>query len=391
MLDFTSALYLGMHHASRSLQPWAQLTAGLPASLATPRLARTLAQRLAGLQGCESATLAASTLHLAWDVFGMLAKDAITIYMDAGVYPILRWGVERAAARGVPVRKFAHHDVKALRQCLERDRLSRRMPIIVTDGLCPECGKVAPLAEYLNALEEVGFAQTEVRMRATRFKRKSDFARGGLIIDDTQALGILGASASRASPFGKGGGGSLQWANLASPQVLVLSSLAKGFGVPLAVLSGSSEMIQCFERESATRQHCSPPSFVALRAVEHALVENETNGEALRTQLVQLVRHFHAQLRAEGFEASTGLFPVQVLKPIAGMSGQMLHERLLRKGVRTLLQRGDTEGEARVGFVLNARHRLADVDRAVQALAQAIKPQGSRACARSVSNGITCS
>jgi 8-amino-7-oxononanoate synthase len=372
VLDFTSALYLGLQHASRALRPWTQLTTGLPASLAVPALARKLAQQLARLQGCESATLAASTLHLAWDVFGMLSKDAVAIYMDAGVYPILRWGVERAAAAGVPVRKFAHHEVKALRQCLQRDRLSRRMPIIVTDGLCPECGKVAPLAEYLKVLGEVGLAQTNAGMRSTLFKRKFDFALGTgyLILDDTQALGILGASPSRAAPFGKGGGGSLKWANLLSPNVLMISSLAKGFGVPLAVLSGSDEMIRRFEAASETRRHCSPPSFAALHAVEHALAENEANGEALRAHLAQLVRHFRQRVLAEGFKLNDGLFPVQTLQPIAGIGGRALHERLRRKGVRTLLQGRDTEGEARVGFVFNARHRLGDIDRAVQALGE---------------------
>jgi 8-amino-7-oxononanoate synthase len=211
-----------------------------------------------------------------------------------------------------------------------------------------------------------------------------------VIVDDTQALGILGASPSRAAPYGKGGGGSLKWANLFSPNVLMISSLAKGFGVPLAVLSGSAEMIRRFEAASETRRHCSPPSFAALSAAEHALAENEENGEALRAHLAQLVRHFHGRLLAEGFSAGEGLFPVQTLKPIHGIDGRVLHERLLHKGVRTLLQAGRNEQEARVSFVLSARHQLRDVDRAVEALAQATKLQGSRTCARSVSDGATC-
>jgi 8-amino-7-oxononanoate synthase len=376
VLDFTSALYLGMHHASRALRPWPQLTTGLPASLAVPSLSRTLAQQLARLQGCESATLATSTLHLAWDVFGMLSKDAITIYMDAGVYPIVRWGVERARAAGVPVRKFAHHNVKALQQCLWRDRFSRRIPVIVADGLCPECGKVAPLAEYLECMHqtrEVGLARDMRWKEQNASKRKSDFARGYLILDDTQALGILGSSPSRAAPYGMGGGGSLQWANLLSPKVLMFSSLAKGFGAPLAVLSGSKERIRRFEHESETRRHCSPPSHAALHAVEHALTENEANGEALRSHLAQLVRHFQTQLHAAGFETGAGLFPMQILKPSHGIDGRTLHERLLRKGVRTILQAGRNENEARVSFVLSARHQFGDIDRAVQALCECVK------------------
>jgi 8-amino-7-oxononanoate synthase len=352
VLDFTSALYLGMQHASRDLRPWPQLTTGLPASLAVPALARKLAQQLARLQGCDSATFATSTLHLAWDVFGMLAKDAITIHIDAGLYPIMRWGVERAAAAGVPVREFAHHSVRALQQSLWRERFSRRSPVIVTDGLCAECGRVAPLADYLACAQQ---------------------RRGLVVVDDTQALGVIGASPSRAEPYGKGGGGSLKCANLRNPNILMCSSLAKGFGVPLAVLSGSDEMIRRFERESEIRRHCSPPSVAALHAAELALAENETNGETLRVHLAQLVRHFHARLHAAGFSANAGLFPMQTLQPSYGIDGRVLHERLLRKGVRTLLQSGRNQDEARVSFILGARHQLNDIDRAVQALAECVQ------------------
>src|SRR5262245_51588111 len=119
MLDFTSALYLGMRHGSRSLEPWDQLTTGRPAALVSPPGARQVSQALAVLQGCESGTLATSTLHLFWDLFGMLAGERVAIYPDAGIYPISQWGVERAAARGAPVRKFPHHDAEALRDQLK--------------------------------------------------------------------------------------------------------------------------------------------------------------------------------------------------------------------------------------------------------------------------------
>ena len=116
LLDFTSALYLGMRHASRSLEPWEQLTTGVPSALAAAPGTELVARSLAALQGCERATLAPSTLHLFWDLFAVLADNPIAIYIDAGAYPIARWGIERAASRGVPVRSFRHHDADALRR-----------------------------------------------------------------------------------------------------------------------------------------------------------------------------------------------------------------------------------------------------------------------------------
>jgi hypothetical protein len=48
MLDFTSVLYLGMHHGHQSLRPWRQLTTGRPAALGSSVRAAGLAARLAG-------------------------------------------------------------------------------------------------------------------------------------------------------------------------------------------------------------------------------------------------------------------------------------------------------------------------------------------------------
>ena len=113
VLDFTSALYLGLRHPSPSLRPWSGLTTGKPAALEPPPGSAAIAGRFAALVGCERATPVASTLHLFWDLFGLLARDRVRIYMDEGTYAIARWGVERAAARGVPVRRVSasrrHH------------------------------------------------------------------------------------------------------------------------------------------------------------------------------------------------------------------------------------------------------------------------------------------
>ena len=52
MLDFTSALYLGLRHPSAALTPWPALSSGRPAALAEHRGAEDVAASLAGLAGC---------------------------------------------------------------------------------------------------------------------------------------------------------------------------------------------------------------------------------------------------------------------------------------------------------------------------------------------------
>jgi 8-amino-7-oxononanoate synthase len=346
MLDFTSALYLGLRHPSRSLRAWPALTTGKPAVLETPSSAAAVARRLAALQGCQGATLLPSTLHLFWDLFGIFAREPVRIYMDAGTYAIARWGVEHAAARGVPVRAFPHHDAAAARVLIERDRRGGGRPIIVADGFCPTCGSAAPIARFLQCVEPHG---------------------GHLVLDDTQALGVLGEKPSHDAPYGRGGGGSLAWHGLRSPHLIAGSSLAKGFGVPIAVLSGSESVIGRFEEQSETRVHNSPPSLAALHAAEHALVVNANQGDRRRLYLWQLIERFRAGLRRIGVLAEGGLFPVQML-PVDAVHARTLHLRLLGLGIKTVLVRCCRGIGMRLACLFTALHRPADIDRVVEAL-----------------------
>jgi 8-amino-7-oxononanoate synthase len=355
VVDFTSALYLGLNHAHAELRPWTQLTLGKPAALSPPPESETIADQLARLIGCERATLGTSTLHLFWDLFGQLSRDQIAIYVDAGTYPIARWGVERALARGALVRGFKHHDVRALQQVVRRDRVSGRTPIVMTDGFCPGCGQPAPLTAYLESVRAYG---------------------GRLIIDDTQALGIYGRSA-RGTPYGFGGGGSLRWHAIDDDHVSVISSLAKGFGVPLAVLAGSRAAIDRFTQRSDTQVHCSPPSIALLRAAEHALIVNATHGDGLREQLAQRVRYFRSRLAELALSAEGGLFPVQTLRLRPADAAIDVHDRLRDGGIETVLNRDRNGSGPRLSLIFTVRHRRGEIDRVVAALANALAIQSA--------------
>jgi 8-amino-7-oxononanoate synthase len=351
MLDFTSALYLGLRHPSNSLRPWSQLTTGKPAALDAPANERRIAQCLAELVGCERAVMGPSTLHLFWDLFGVLAKDNVSVYLDAGTYPIAKWGVERAAAHGVPVHTFAHHDAEALERRLKHDESQRLKPVVVADGFCPGCGHLSPLPGYLDLIRKRG---------------------GYLVLDDTQALGILGHSPGVGSPYGKSGGGSLRWSRASSSQIIMVSSLAKGFGVPVAVLSGSRIWIERFESQSETRLHTSPPSTAVFHAAGHALAVNRARGDALRSRLAYLVRQFRKHLSTCDLSTIGSSFPVQILRRIPKLDAQRVHSRLLDLGIHAVLHRPRCKRGVALSFLITALHRFADIERAGLALAEAI-------------------
>lgn len=350
MLDFSSALYLGFQHPSRSLRSWCSFTTGAPAALTEAPEAVAVARAIAGLQGCEAAVLSASTFHLSWDLFGLLAQNPVTVFMDAGTYPITHWGVQRARMQGAAVRVFPHHDTAALARELAATPRGRQ-PVVVADGFCPGCGRVAPLGDFL---------------ALTR-------ARGGLLVtDDTQALGLLGHSSDARMPYGRGGGGGLPWSGVKGPEVLAFSSLAKAFGVPVAVLAGGAAWIHRFAEQSLTRTYCSPPSVPVLRAAEHALICNQKFGETRRATLLALVRRFRRGLRAAGVALARGLFPVQAIPGTPQTPAISLHRRLVQLGVNTVLNRGE-DGQPRVTFLLTCRHTPTEIDDAAAAVAEAAR------------------
>ena len=353
MLDFTSSLYLGLRHPSTSLAPWTSLTTGVPAALAVPPDAVRVAVAAGSLLGCARAALAPSTLHLFWDLFGLLAGEESSVHVDAGAYPIGRWGAERLRGRGIPTHTFRHHDPDALcRQLRECARRRRRRPLVLADGYCPGCGP-APIPAYTALAARYG---------------------GRLVIDDTQAVGVLGAGPGPDAPFGRGGGGSLRWHGIQGDGVVVCASLAKALGVPLGVVAGDSGLVGRYESSAETRVHCSPPSAVVLRAAERALALNRAVGDALRARLAGLVDRLRTRSALAGLALHGGAFPVQSLDP--GPAAAEVHQGLLALGVRAVLHRPAHGGGPVISFVLTARHRERDIDAAVAALGRAV---GARA------------
>ena len=166
-------LYLGAlpwpRPCHRSLRPFGTLTTGVPAALREPPKRRRSRppRRLDRSRACD---LARSTLHAFWDLFTVLAANPRASWTMPAL-PIARWGPTDREAAGRGFATFRHHDPAALDKRLGCARRAPDAPWIVVDGFCTGCGRLAPLADYLALARKTG-------------------AR--LVVDDTQALGILG-------------------------------------------------------------------------------------------------------------------------------------------------------------------------------------------------------
>jgi 8-amino-7-oxononanoate synthase len=339
MIDFSSASYLGFRHRREDLAAWPSLTLGKPPALAESAAARRLAAGLVKLTGLPDAVLGASTLHLFWDLFAAIgAERPSAFFVEEGLYPVARWGLERVAPRALV---FRRHDAGQLGVLLRRHHGAR--PVVVCDGWCPAKGAAAPLALYQAASLE---------------------ARGLLVVDDTQALGVLGERRSAGMPWGFGGS-SVLFHRLRPENLLWAASLAKGFGAPLAALLGPRDLLDGFRKRSLTRVHCGGPSEASVAAGIAALLRNESEGESRRLALAQRVGALRDGLRRLSIPVAGGFFPY--LTALVD-DAESAHRHLLRRGIATVLHRHRETGPACLTLLCRADHGAADIDHTLEAL-----------------------
>lgn len=348
MMDFTSALYLGMKHGSNELNGWQRLTTGVPAALREPEISRQIGKQVAAMQGSQRGITAPSTLHLYWDLFGFLADHAVRLLIDEHVYPVSRYGIEKLVPRKVPVHTFRHLNADHLVQQVKQSCTDSRIPVIISDGWCPVCGRPAPLQQY-------------ARMAAAM--------KGWVIVDDTQAFGVLGARKNKTRPYGKGGGGLLPWLSLQSERIITMVSLAKGFGVPMSVLSGPRNFVTAFAAHSETRVNSSPVSQAHLHAAVNAFRINQAAGDERRQQLGQHVSLFRSLLQQAGIEPGGGIFPVQSIRCPSPEFTIGLYETLRKNRIRTVLTTPHGSKQPVLTVVLRSDH----TPEAIRELAEHIK------------------
>ncbi|MBO0898519.1 aminotransferase class I/II-fold pyridoxal phosphate-dependent enzyme [Cellulomonas sp. zg-ZUI199] len=344
MLDLTSSLFLGLHHPAGDRAGWTSLTTGRAAALDEPVAARRVAARVAARLGAPAGIVHRSALHALVDVVDVLAPSAVLV--DAGAYPLVRLA---AGATAPVVRAFGHHDVDDVARLLAgegaghgRGARTGRRPVVVTDGWCAACNRPAPLA----ALERV--------VRA---------AGGTLVVDDTQAFGVLGP----------GGSGTWRWAGGRPVGAVQVVSLAKGLGAPLTVTTGPRDVVARLAVHG-TRWHASPPTAADLRAADRAT--DPAGGPVLarrRRRLWWLVRALRAGLRRLGLAVVGRPFPVVHARvPDPARVARVLRGR----GVRALVLAPACLPGPVLTFVVTAEHAPADVEHVLAALRGAVPGTG---------------
>jgi 8-amino-7-oxononanoate synthase len=340
MIDFTSSLYLSMKHSSDQLLKWQSLTTGAPAALYEVEESRQVANDIAQMQGLDAGISAPSTLHLYLDLFGYLSTKQVDLFVDENIYPVSKYGIERLIVNKIKVYPFKHLNSAHLFTLIKTRLQKNTLPIILTDGWCPKCGKAAPIKSYSEMIKPFG---------------------GKIIIDDTQAFGIFGERNSRMV-YGSGGGGILRWSGVNDKNIITVISLAKAFGVPMAVVSGNARFIQAFENAGDTRVYSSPVSIAHLVAAINALKINSFAGDERRNKLWSNLSLVRNELKQADINSSGGIFPVQSITGLHSNEALKLHSYLKTEGIQTVLTWTHENSQA-VTFIVRCDHSVEELKR----------------------------
>jgi 8-amino-7-oxononanoate synthase len=355
LVDFTSSSYLGYRHSHAELPPWQAMTTGRPAGLAEPPQAGRLARDAARRMGRGDAVLATSTLHGFVDIWSALGREPTVALVDTAAYPIGRLALTASGAVPTDQIVLPHFRAGAAARVV-RSLPPGVRPVVLVDGLCTGCGRLAPLLELLEAV-------------APR--------RGIVLVDDTQGFGLVGSDPGPGAPYGHGGGGiGARLAPSPSARLIIVASTAKAFGAPLAVVAGPSDLIASVRRYGPCRMHASAPSAANQVALGRVLSQ-DVDAAARRARLGRLVRIFRARLRDHGISTTNaGNWPTQIV-PIDPAVADPAVDGLRQAGVHTVSVRPACGPDVGLIFLINTDHATGDIVAGTQALARVMRSVGA--------------
>ncbi len=208
---------------------------------------------------------------------------------------------DAAAMSNHAVSSFRHLNAGSLAACLKAELQPGERPLLLTDGLFPISGEIAPLPDYLELLRPLN---------------------GRLIVDDAHALGVLGVH----------GRGSLEHFGLSGEDCLSTATFNKALGGYGGFICGETGFINFLEQNSRIFIGSSPPPLPAAAASARAL-QVLREEPALLDALHQNVSRLRAGLRKIGWEVAESPSPVMCLQGSGKMNLLQVRDRLFAQGI----------------------------------------------------------
>lgn len=301
--------------------------------------------RLAAHKGAEAALVLGSGYAANVGVIPALAGKEDAIFSDRLNHASIVDGCRLSQAT---VYAYRHRDMDDIEQGLRSSKA--RLKLIVTDTVFSMDGDTAPL----RAIVEL--------------KDRYDAA---LMVDDAHGAGV----------FGLRGEGLAHQLGCEASVDLHVGTFSKAFGVYGAYVAGRASWIRYLQNtcRSLIYSTALPPPVIAAVSASLELVQRADEERAALLSRADLFRARFAQLGLDTGESTTQIVPLLVQRPENALA---LSRALEQRGVLAVAIRPPTvpEGTARLRFSLTAAHEDADLEQALDAVAEAV---GSVALERS--------
>lgn len=197
---------------------------------------------------------------------------------------------------------FAHGEPTALEKTIANELQTGERPIVLTDGLFPISGEIAPLPAYLELVRQ---------------------KQGLLVVDDAHAVGALGTV----------GRGTFEYFGIDDPCCRVTATFNKALGGFGGVIYGRQKLLENIERNSRVLAGSSPPPLPAAAASAKALELLRATPEWMES-LRKNVRQAREGLSAQGWRLSADSpSPILCLPGRDGVNLFHLRDRLFERQI----------------------------------------------------------
>jgi 7-keto-8-aminopelargonate synthetase-like enzyme len=256
-------------------------------------------KRLADFFGTEEAVYYVSGYFNGLFLAQGLADRFDVAFLDETSHFCVKDGVGAAGKRAV---LYKHRDPADLGRKLKAELKAGERPAVMTDGIFPTYGEIAPVPELLKEVEPYG---------------------GILCLDDAHGVGIMGPN----------GRGTLDHFGLGpSVKIYMAGTLSKAFGGHGGFLPASAELIKRI-RESVGAYAGSSPTPTPVAAASAKGIELVASHPEWRETLRANVKRAKAGMRKLGFEMNDTPVPIVTwtLKSVEEM--RRVQKGLMDKGI----------------------------------------------------------
>ena len=269
------------------------------------------------------------------------------IFMDDASHFSVRDSVQIA---GVPVTPFHHLDPDDLAAQLRGQLRPGERPLVISDGVFPISGEIAPLPDYLAAL--------------------APFAGATLCLDDAHATGVLGA---------RGRGTAEYWQerdltglpDLSGLRVISAHTLSKALGCHGGVIAGDAALIGKL-RDDAPAFVAHSPSPLPVAAAAARALDLVGGVSQRRAQLWANVAYARAGLRKLGWELADTPVPIICLGARPGLDLARIQAGLFARDicVAHVTRYSSTPAGGALRIAIFATHSAAQIDRLIGEVGQ---------------------